>query len=350
MKILIVGPATSPIIQRLSHFLKQQGVIVKVASFNVPNGEADFDLGELKGFKSYFNVGRLNQVIKQFDPDVIHAHVINHYGLMASLTAKPVLLAAWGSDVLLANKSGNRIKDFVFTLFNRWGVKQADKLHTSSANVSSALVKEFNCDADKVSTFYWGFPLVPAAQEQDIAKQLESEFGLIGDGFIVFNRGLGQLYNPATCAKIVNDLAAQNRQHKLVVFKGFAADSELLAFKQLVGDNAIIIDRLLNDSELHWIYQRTRAHFSIPKSDALGGGVIEPALLGSLPILSDLSQYHQYLENNPGMIYNEQSHDAIIAKLSTNEVQNSSEHVPLQQYHGDSIVKRFISLYQELMK
>lgn len=350
MKILIVGPATSPIIKRLSHLLKAEGVEVKVASFDASNNEADFDLGPLKGIKSYLNTSRLNRIIKLFNPDVVHAHVINHYGLTAAWTRKPVLLAAWGSDVLLANKSGSKVKDLIFTFLNRIGVSRADHLHTSSANVSSALMKEFGCPSEKVSTFYWGFPLLCEEQSDVIAERLKSQFGLSGDGFIVFNRGLGQLYNPDVCRRVINDLAEQGLQDKLVVFKGFASNNELASFKQQVGDNAIIIDRLLNDSELHWIYQRSRAHFSVPKSDALGGGVIEPALLGSTPILSELTQYREYVENNSGLIYNADSHDDIVAKLCAGDIKNSVENVPDEKYQGDKIIKRFIELYKGLMK
>lgn len=350
MKILIVGPATSPIIKRLSYFLKENGVTVRIASFDASHDEADFDLGPLKGFKSYFNFIKLNQVIKQYNPDVVHAHVINHYGLTVAMSNKPVLLAAWGSDVLLANKSGNRLKDFVFTLFNRLAVGKAQKIHTSSTNVSSALIDEFGCPEEKLSTFYWGLPLIPEEKPEIVQQRLDAEFGLAGDGFIVFNRGLGSLYAPEICIKVILKLAESGLQDKIVVFKGFASDQELMTFKQELGHQAIIIDRLLNDSELHWIYQRSRAHFSIPKSDALGGGVIEPALLGSMPILSELSQYQDYVSNNPGMIYSERSHNEIIAKLRSGEINNCPENEPNDKYQRDNIIERFVELYKGLMK
>lgn len=346
----MVGPATSPIIKRLIHLLKKKGVKVKLASFDAGDGEADFDLGPLKSFKDYFKFGKLKEVIKLYNPDVVHAHVINHYGLTVATTNKPVLLAAWGSDVLLANKSGNKIKDFVFTLLNRIGAGKADHLHTSSANVSSVLVNEFGCSESKISTFYWGLPLIPEEKPDVIKCRLASEFGLVGDGFIVFNRGLDKLYSPELYQKIIKDLANSGLQNKIVVFKGFASEQDLSAFKQEVGDQAIIIDRLLNDSELHWIYLRSCAHFSLPKSDALGGGVIEPALLGSMPILSELAQYQAYVEHNPGIIYSEDTHDEIVAKLLSGDIHNSSENAPDEKYQGGNIIDRFIEIYTGIMK
>ncbi len=63
------------------------------------------------------------------------------------------------------------------------------------------------------------------------------------------------------------------------------------------------IDRLLSSEELYYLYSKTDVHFSIPFSDSLGGGVIEPTLLGSYPILSNLPSYLTYAIDNEAFIF-----------------------------------------------
>ena len=66
-------------------------------------------------------------------------------------------------------------------------------------------------------------------------------------------------------------------------------------FQSLIDTSSItLIDRLLTDTELWCIYTRARFHVSVPCTDALGGGVIEPLLLGSHPILSDIEPYRRF--------------------------------------------------------
>ena len=49
------------------------------------------------------NVRALRTVIRDFNPDVIHVHQANSYGLITTLANrcfKPLVLTTWGSDVL----------------------------------------------------------------------------------------------------------------------------------------------------------------------------------------------------------------------------------------------------------
>lgn len=351
MKVLIVGPFNSPIIQRLKYFLGKQGVTVKVASFDIEDSEDTYSLGALKGFYSYLNVIKLRKVVNAFNPDVVHAHVVNHYGLMAFFCKKPVLLAAWGSDVLLSTQSSSKLKNLVFNCLNTIAVKNAVHIHTSSSNVSNKLVSDFGCPKNKISTFYWGFPLINSESEEITASRLFKEFDLKNKkNIIVFNRGLSDIYNPMKTIDIIHKLYEAGFSGQIVVFKGFASNAECVEFKSRLHPKAILIERLLNDSELYWIYNLSIAHFSIPKSDALGGGVIEPALLGSHPVLSDLSQYNEYKNENSASIFKEETSIGIIKSIIAGEFTNSTSNVPSFHYTAENITQRFISIYQKLLE
>ncbi|MDV2220579.1 glycosyltransferase, partial [Acinetobacter baumannii] len=95
MKILMLAPYSSPIVQRLSKALeKNGGCEVWVASFNV---ETDLEkriisLGEVNSFIDYFKFHKVNKLVKKLNPDIVHAHIINHYGIMAVFQKKPLIV------------------------------------------------------------------------------------------------------------------------------------------------------------------------------------------------------------------------------------------------------------------
>ncbi|WP_204375411.1 glycosyltransferase, partial [Aeromonas veronii] len=73
MKVLIVGPLSSPIVRRVRDGLMSKGVDVYVASHNVDDDERIINLGELKSFFNYFYFYKIKKIIDKIKPDVIHA-------------------------------------------------------------------------------------------------------------------------------------------------------------------------------------------------------------------------------------------------------------------------------------
>lgn len=335
MKILIVGPLTSPIIQRLMQHLKKIGHEVLLASHDAVNSDDIVDLGKLTSFLGYLNFFKINKIVRDFKPDIVHAHVLNHYGLMSIMQPKPLVVALWGSDILVAPHVGSYLRRSIYRVLNWMVLKRASRCHTSGIHVAEEAGTYFRCLKNKVDVFYWGFPIESSEQytSSNANVAMKNEFGITGDGLVVFPRGLGSVYNPSGAALIINKLLeTTNLGKKIVVLKGFANDADEIAFKSMVNLNDITyVDRLLSSDELFCLYEKTKIHFSIPTSDSLGGGVIEPALFGSFPILSNLPSYRNYLENNHGLImqdYEDGTVSNICEKIIKLEIGKSVENIP----------------------
>jgi len=351
MKVLIIGPISSPIVRRLWGHLKTQNIEVKIASHNAKGVEGVIDLGELKSFFDYLNFYKINTIVTDFEPDIVHAHVLNHYGLMCAFQSKPLLVALWGSDVMLAPYQGAYFKKAIYKYINKYVLKKATRLHTSGIHVADEAGRQYKEAINKVDVFYWGFALQKPENENfnTIAADLEQEFGITGDDYIVFPRGLGPIYNPNISAKIINALLDAGIEKKIIVFKGFATNEHETSFLGNVDRKKIIyVDRLLNEGELYSIYSRSTIHFSIPTSDSLGGGVVEPALLGSFPILSNLPSYENYLCENQGFMlknFSDKSISLLVERIKNNEFHNSKSNMPKTKYNTKSVISNIIKTY-----
>ena len=361
MKILMLAPYSSPIVQRLSKALeKNGGCEVWVASFNVETNleKKVISLGEINSFIDYFKFYKANKLVKKLNPDIVHAHIINHYGIMAIFQKKPLIVGLWGSDVMLAPNKGSLLKREMFKLINAIVIKRANLMHTSSNHILEELVKKHGkYIKNKINVFYWGFPVEEPsdANYQLIQAMLKKEYGIEQDNhLIVFPRGLSKVYDPDNVVKVIKKLS-NLKELKIVVLRGFSSDEDVKNFKDnlgVVGDKIIFINKLLNTNELFVLYSQTKYHVSIPISDALGGGVIEPFLRGSFPILSNIKPYKNFVEQNLGFIledYSESSLNNLEQKILNNQLE--VEGLSLNSdYSAQAIVNKFKKLYEIVLK
>lgn len=357
MKVLVIGPHDSPIIQRLIINLEKRNHIVMLASYNAENRKNTINLGGLKSFYDFLKINKINKIVKKFQPDIVHAHVVNHYGIMALKQPKPLVVALWGSDIMLAPHSGNLIKRFIFKLINFLVLRRANLCHTSAQHVAKEADNQYRGALAKTKVFYWGFPLDKPVNDhfQKISIHLKKEFGLNdGEKYIVFPRGLDDIYSPMTVAKIITKLKKEiNNSKQIVVLRGFCSKDKVNDFGVLTDISDITyINRVLDSEELYYLYKNTYVHVSIPVSDSLGGGVVEPSLLGSFPILSNLPSYHDYSLKNSAHIMtsfdNTEIEKTVIVILEM--LKKSEKKITLNSYSSEVIVEKIEEIYLEAIK
>ena len=357
MKILILGPYTSPIVQRLKSNLELTGEhTVWVASHNIDSDIENrlISLGNVNSFFEYFKFYKVNKIVKELKPDIVHAHILNHYGLMALFQQTPLIVALWGSDVMLALNSKNLFKKLFYKIISFLVASKAKLMHTSSLHVKDEMQKHFSKKiSDKINVFYWGFPLNPPSSVKlnQLSKELFKEFDITTDELLVFPRGLAPTYNPDAAVKIINTIIASQITYEIIVLRGFSTDEQVHRFMETIGENIkniVFINRLLSSEELYCLYCHTKFHFSVPISDALGGGVIEPAQLGSTPILSNILPYQSYLKNNRGFImsnYSDDSLEDLCSQILSFNVDLKSEKLGTQ-YSAANITNQIINIYK----
>jgi glycosyltransferase involved in cell wall biosynthesis len=108
MKVLLLAPSRSIHTHKWAMFYKSKGIDVRVASFENHFSEENskdvmtYKLSKkLPGKLSYLtSVGELKTILKEFKPDILHAHYASSYGLVGALTRfTPYVISVWGSDI-----------------------------------------------------------------------------------------------------------------------------------------------------------------------------------------------------------------------------------------------------------
>jgi glycosyltransferase involved in cell wall biosynthesis len=157
MKILLLSDINSAHTQKWALGLSASGFKIGIFTLSKPDNDwftdkgikvfGDNNLpktvfsGSLFGKLQYLkSVKSLNKVIKDFKPDILHAHYATSYGLIGSLTKfHPFIISVWGSDVY----------DFPnLFFFNpvilRYILKSSDRILSTSNSMAKEISKYTN--------------------------------------------------------------------------------------------------------------------------------------------------------------------------------------------------------------
>ncbi|WP_057767634.1 glycosyltransferase [Cytobacillus praedii] len=116
MKVLILAPSRSIHTHKWALFYKDKGIDVKVVTFfdhysaeNAKEVDTITLPKLLPGKLSYISsVFALKKILKQFKPDILHAHYVSSYGFIGALANyKPYYVSVWGRDIFQFPQQGS---------------------------------------------------------------------------------------------------------------------------------------------------------------------------------------------------------------------------------------------------
>lgn len=158
MKILLVSDAQSIHTRRWAVSLKGLGYDVSIASFrNYEINGVDvhvlpsFGLGKLGYFLA---IPYLRFLIKKLKPDIVHAQHVTSYGFLCAISKlKPLVVTAWGSDVLVSPQ-----QSFLLKFFVKYALKNCNHITTVASHMNSVIVA-LGIAEEKISTIPFGVDL-----------------------------------------------------------------------------------------------------------------------------------------------------------------------------------------------
>ena len=149
MRILLVAEAPSIHTRRWAEYFRDRGADVHIASFRpyeisgvkvyvLPR----FGLGKLGYFFALWSLPKLCTALR---PDVVHAHYVTSYGFLAALAGlRPLIVTAWGSDVLISPK-----KSIFLRYFARYAVMHAAVVTILAEHMNKSVV-ELGASPEKI--------------------------------------------------------------------------------------------------------------------------------------------------------------------------------------------------------
>lgn len=310
MNLLVLGEAASVHLQRMVRPFADAGHRVIVAGFApaaIPGVEG-IALGEAgdgpPGIRFARKARLLRRVVGEQRIDLVHAHYITVYGLLALCTGRvPKVLTVHGSDVLLARaKRWNRQ---VIRLVSR----RVDRITSPAPHVTEALIT-LGAPPDRIDTFQYGvdlgrfYPPENAPASSDVPLRILS------------TRRLAPLYRVDLLLMALSRVACHTPFEAAIAGDGSEAEAlERLAWALQLDREVRFLGRLDEDGVARAL-RGADVYVTACPSDGASLGLLEAMATGLLPVAADIPANRAWIRDGEnGLLFRPDSPDALAEAL-----------------------------------
>jgi glycosyltransferase involved in cell wall biosynthesis len=290
IRVLVLGDARQVHVHRWSEFLSHNGYETLTVSLEPLDGvRGDRRRISLPAFLPDFAryplaTSEVRRIVKRFEPDVVNAHFLPNYGMIAALGGfSPWVLSTWGSDVMLLPEKSP------FHLWRtRFVIGRADWI-TSDAEVMSRRLVELGASPTRVLTFPYGV---------DRTRFFPASVAVSPHGpRIVCNRKMERVYNVSALVEAFPELLASASGASLTL----AGDGSLRSsLEEIVGRSApkeaVRFVGDVDHTEMPDLLRRHDVFVSVALSDTTSVSLLEAMACGLFPVVSDIPANREWIE------------------------------------------------------
>jgi len=195
MKICYIGSAGSIHTKRWVKYFADKGhevhwISLDPSIFNSIENVTYYEIKQfpLKALNIFQFIFKMKKLVKKIQPEILHIHYAGTNGLVGTLMGfHPMIITAWGSDVLIAGKSKLKRPLVKFVL------KKADLITCDADHMKKAMIR-MGIHEKKIHIIYFGTDMTkfkPSPKNEALRKQLAIQDGPI----IISVRSLEPIYD-----------------------------------------------------------------------------------------------------------------------------------------------------------
>lgn len=313
MKICFIGDGKSIHVKRWAEHLAERGYLVSLISIREGGqlrGVQQVSLKPLHKDKRLSFFVRLmdhflsvKRFVHQMRPDILHSHYANlpgWYGAFCNF--HPFVLTLWGGDIL-ADQGAFK---FPFSRrLTKWTMEKADLITVHSRFLRDTAL-QLSKVGGKIKRVNWGIDLTRFRPRTDVHR-LRTTMGL-GSGPVVLSMRIPHpLYNIDTIIRSIPLVRIHIPDVKLIV-KEYLAESTYVEELRGLVDELGLRDVVTFVGEVPYdhipLYLNTAdVYVSVPLSDGMPISLMEAMACGTAPVLSDLPQYKEMIEEGENGLY-----------------------------------------------
>lgn len=361
MKILLLSDTYSEHTEKWALGLAQNGIEVGLFSFNKasypwyqnqknitvlfePNTKLDTN-GKM-GYLKF--VSPLKVAIKQFKPDVLHAHYATSYGLIGALSRfHPFVISAWGTDVMKFPQ-----KNIINKTILKYNLLKADAICATSNTINEYLKPVTN---KTINIIPFGVDVSEFSK-----KQVNSLFD--NDTFVVGSiKPLEKLYNTDVLIKAFAKVKTKypNKKIKLLIIgEGSQMESLVKLTSELSIKQEVTFTGRIAFSEVANYFNMLDVLVNISNYESFGVSVIEAMACQKPVIATNTGGLKEIIENsNFGSLVEvgnvEQTAQEIEKYLLDENLKNrvgeAARKKVVEKYNWEDNIKQMIDVYRALI-
>lgn len=279
------------------HFLKRFGPQIRVANYLI---------------NSLPLVLQFKRLIRDINPDIIHAHQIMDTTLLGAVSGfRPFVVTPWGSDILISSQK-SRISRWIV----EYVLKRADLITTDGEHLREPLL-ELGADPQKINLIYFGVDtgkFKPGQRDE----RLREELGILNSPTIISLRRFETIYDIESLITAVPLVLREVPEAKFLLIERGSQEAELkkLAKSLGVSDSVRFVGWVPGD-ELPRYLASADIYVSTSLSDAgLAASTAEAMACGLPVIITDFGDNRKWVEDGVnGFIIPPKAPEVLAAKI-----------------------------------
>jgi len=287
MKICFLAGANSIHSKKWIEYFAKNGYEIHWLSLT-PN-----QIGEVEGVKFYrlkefgskpfdilFNAMSVKRLIKKIKPDVLHAHYAGVYGVLGALSGfHPLIITAWGSDVLITAKSKIRKPLIKFAL------DKADLITCNGEPLKKAM-KKMGVSSHKIKFIYWATD-IEKFRHSPKDMELKKELKLFDCPVIISVRSLEPAYDIETLIKALPSVLKEFPMVKLIIGGQGSREKNLKKLAQELGiSESIRFVGMIPHDDMPRFFNSSDIYVSTSLSDGDLSQSTQQAMACELPVIT----------------------------------------------------------------
>lgn len=335
MKICYLANAASIHTKRWAEHFKSIGHKVFVVSFE-PGRIQGVQVFHIPAAISQRHVNvlmrlpKVRQIVREIDPDIIHAHYVTSYGMAGVVTGlHPLVISAWGSDVLVMPENS-----IVYRLMVRFCMQKADLVTSIADHMTNLILKRRYADSQRIVTFPFGVDTDIFTPKREVPKRNSP-------CVVVSTRRLDVGLDVDVLIKSIPAVLERHPSTKFIIAGDGPLHNDLVRLsKKLHLCTDINFVGSVQHSEMPGFLRKADIFISTSKSDGNNISLNEGMACGCFPIATDIDANRNWLDNGVnGLLFPCGDHEAL-AKRIIQSIENLEWRQSIIDHNYDIIRKR----------
>lgn len=246
--------------------------------------------GQLSKILYLTAIFKLKKIIKEFSPDILHAHYATSYGLLGVLSGfKPLIISVWGADVYNFPKV-----NFLTKWLLKFNFSKANKILSTSNTMAKEIKKYTSQDIE----------IIPFGIDTKIFKPFKTK-RLFDQGSIVIGtiKSLEKKYGIEILIKAYHLFKQRNPKQKtnlLIVGGGKQKEYLVNLIKKLKLENETILTGFVDYNKIVEYHNMLDIYVSVSveDSESFGVAVLESSACEKPVIVSNVGGLPEIVEHN----------------------------------------------------
>lgn len=304
-----------------------------------------------------FWIFQVRHLVKIIKPDIVDGHFITVYGFLAASSGfHPLVVSAWGSDMLVQPKR-NLISKFTA----RYALKKADIIICLfPIDVVERQITELGIDSNKIRPVLLGVDTSefnPSHRDEKIRRTLNIDRP---QPVVISTRSLAPIYDVKTLVEAIPLVLAEIPQVKFLIAGAGEQKNYLTELAQTLGvsDNVNFIGWVPR-SELPKYLSSADVYVSSSLSDGTSNSLLEAMACGLAPIVTDIPANRPWVDDGKtGFLFPARDCKTLATKviylLNNEEARksfgNRSRELVQQKAEQHAEMKKLEGVYHELVQ